>query len=276
MRIITDSTVDISLECAEKLDVSIVPLKVNFGLKEYVDKYELSSEKFYEMLEQSKETPTTTLVNSEEFMQEFSKTDEDIVGIFISSDLSGTYQAAQLAKKTLGRENIYLVDSGTATAGLALLVNKAVQLKENGFSAKEIYSQLMELKERIVLFAAVDTLKYLVKGGRLTKTQGMIGNLLSVKPIISLVKGKISSIGKTRGINKSVDFIVNKIASEYPMDKNEKIAFAYSKDKKLLDVIKAPFVDYPNFTDPIHCELGSVIGTHAGPNAMVIAFFVEK
>ena len=272
MRIITDSTCDINLDITDKMEVSVTPLKVNFGMKEYVDKYELSSKKFFEMLEESEVIPTTTLVSAGEFEDEFSKHNEEIVGIFISSKISGTFQAAQMAKKALGREDIYLVDSGTASLGLGLLVRKAVQLREQGLSAKEIYDELNVVKEKLVVYAMVDTLKYLVKGGRLSKTQGMLGSFLSVKPIICVSQGKIESVGKARGVSKSLDLLVSLVNQNYTMKKEEQVVFTFSKNPELLGVIKERF---PACKNSVDCEMGSVIGTHVGPNVMGIAFFYE-
>ena len=273
MRIITDSTCDMTLDVTEKMGVSVAPLKVNFGMTEYVDKYQLSSSDFYKLLEASPTIPTTTLVSAGEFEEEFAKYEEDIVGIFISSQISGTFQAAQIAKDALGRDNIYLVDSGSAALGLGLLVYKAVELRDKGMCAKEIYDALNEIKESLVIYGIVDTLEYLVKGGRLSKTQGFIGGLLSIKPLISVVRGTISSVGKARGIPKSVATLVSNVENEFGINTKERMAFAYSKNPALLETIKKPFENYENYSTHVSSELGSVIGTHAGPNAMAIAFF---
>ncbi len=150
IKIITDSTSDFSLEDAQKLDIEIVPLKVNFGSDEYIDKFTISNEQFYKRLGSSDVLPTTTLVNPEQFIESFNKYPHDeIVGIFLSPKLSGTFQSAAMAKEAVDRENIYLVDSTSTTIGLSLLVKEAIRLKGNGLSAQAIFeSGLNHLQKR--------------------------------------------------------------------------------------------------------------------------------
>ncbi len=273
MRIITDSTCDIELGTIQNLGVSMVPLKVNFGTTQYSDKYEITNEKFYELLETSEELPTTALANTDDFINEFNKYDGDIVGIFIASKLSGTYQAACIAKETLGRDNIYLIDSTTTTAGLGVLIHRAVELRDAGKSAKEIYETIEHLKTKINVYAIIDTLKYLVKGGRLSKTQGIIGGILGVKPIIIFKDGVVENIGKARGTEKAIDFLIERIKNQHNFDESEPLAFAYSKSDSTLHLLTDKFRQSKNYDEHAFYSIGSVIGTHTGPNIIGIVFF---
>lgn len=270
MKIFTDSTSDISIEQAEKLGVTLIPLKVIIDGKEYIDKFEISNEEFFKRLEDVKELPSTALVNPDEMVSYFEKEEGDIVAVFLSSTLSGTYQSAVIAKEMLGRDNIYLVDSGSTTLGLALLTEKATQLRDSGITAAEVYQKLSEYKKRLRIYSVFDTLKYLVKGGRIKMAQGIVGTILGIKPIVTLIDGKIENIGKCRGIKKSVEFLIETMNAKNPIDLNELICFAYSKNAENLEHLKEKFANADAY---LSHSLGSVVGAHAGPNAFAVAYF---
>ena len=202
VRIITDSTTDVTPAAARQLNLGVVPLKVLFGQEEYRDGIDLTMEEFYTKLTSNDQLPTTSQPSPNDFLTEFEKAKaagEEIVVLTLSSQLSGTYQSAQLAKDYCEYEPIYIVDSLSATIGTQLLLREAIRLRDAGQSASQIAQQLEQLKERVTILAAVDTLEYLVKGGRLSKAAGFAGSLLGIHPMITLAEGKISVLGKARG-----------------------------------------------------------------------------
>lgn len=160
IRIITDSTSDIPLDQQEEFGIEIVSLSVRFGNEDYLDGVNLTKEHFYEELSQCEKLPTTAQVNPGKFVEVFSKylDDEDeIIGIFISSKLSGTFQSAQIARKMLNAGNIFVIDSLSATFGLALLVYEAVKMRNDGYSAAAIFNAIAKLTKRLKFYAVVDT-----------------------------------------------------------------------------------------------------------------------
>ena len=209
-RIIVDSTTDLVQEYKER--VSVVPLTVNFGEEEYIDGVTIDYKTFYEKLIESDVLPTTSQANPDTFMKEFEKVKEageSAVVITLSSKLSGTYQSAMIAADDF--ENIYVVDGGSATIGNSILVEYAIKLLDEGMSAKEIAEKLEEAKGKIVIVALLDTLEYLKKGGRISKTVAFAGTVLNIKPVVSVIDGEIGMLGKARGSKMGNNLLVQEI-----------------------------------------------------------------
>lgn len=270
-KIIVDSTCDILLEDAKKMGIHVIPLSVCFEDGEYLDKYEITNEEFYEKLEVSENLPTTALVSVGAFADVYEQyPQEDILVITISSELSGTNNSARLAKEMSGRENIYIVDSKTASLGLGLMVEKAVELTQN-LSAEQVAAILTGYAERIRVAAVVDTMKYLVKGGRVSSIQGSVGGLIGIKPLICVKDGVITSIGKGRGTKGATNKLME-VLEEMDIEYDGDFAFATSGEANGLDYLKEKL-------NQSHCErfysIGSVVGTHTGPGVIAAAFFIK-
>ena len=197
-RIIVDSTADLLPEIKER--VHVVPLTVHFGDQEYIDGVTIDNKTFYEKLVESDILPTTSQATPIAFMKEFDKVKEageSAVVITVASTLSGTYHSANIAASDY--ENIYIVDSSSAAMGSGILVELALKMLDEGMSAEEIAMKLEEEKKKIVIVALIDTLEYLKKGGRVSKSVAFAGTVLNIKPVISLVDGEIIMLGKARG-----------------------------------------------------------------------------
>lgn len=275
IRIITDSTSDISAAQAKQLGVTIIPLKVIFGDKEYREGVEISMEGFYEKLVKEEKLPTTSQPSPDDFLKSFLEAKEardSVVVILISGKLSGTVQSAVIAKEMAEYEDIHIVDSQTTITGLRFLVEHAVRLREEGKSAVEIILALEELKDRIVLLAMVDTLEYLYKGGRLSKSSAILGSLLRFKPIITVKDGVIGVVAKERGTNKGIAKMLECIEERGAIDNTYPLYFGYtaedSKTRLLRESVKERFGDTNSALHPVGC----VVGTHAGPGACVITY----
>jgi DegV family protein with EDD domain len=271
MRIIADSTCDLTFEAAKALEISLLPLKVHFGQETYVDKLDLSSELFFEKLASSSAMPTTSMLTPQDFITEFGRyPDEEILVVCLSSHLSGTCHSAEAAKKESGRDDIFIVDSGTASIGAALMVWTAVRLRDEGQSAAQAHKALMDLRPRLRLYAMIDTLKYLVKGGRLSGVSGALGTILSLKPIITVRDGQVLSLDKARGVRGAIRKMTELVKKE-PMDKTLPIGYAHAGDREMLGQLShALGVEAPDV------YLGSVVGAHAGPGALVVAYFIAE
>jgi len=278
IQIITDSTSDLSLTQQTELGVEVIPLSVRFGDKEYLDGVTLSKEQFFKMLAECSTLPTTSQVSPGKFTDVFrnhiNKGDE-IIGIFISSKLSGTYQSAVIAKEVLDSESIYLVDSKTATFGLALLVYEAVKMRSEGHSASEICSAIGQLSTRLKFYAAIDTLKYFKMGGRLSSSSAFLGTMLHIKPIITITDGLIVSFDKKKGLKQAIERIAQQIAEEKP-DDGYPMAFGDTDAPSLTQLLKdavSAVVDVPSSET---VTIGSVVGTHAGPGCTGVAYIARE
>lgn len=277
-RIIVDSTADLMPEY--KARVQIVPLTVNFGDQEYIDGVTIDHKTFYEKLVESDVLPTTSQATPDAFAKEFDKVKEagdSAVVVTLSGKFSGTYQSATIAAEDY--ENVYVVDSGSAAMGSGILVELAFMLLEKGFSAKEIAKQLEEEKKKIVLVALVDTLEYLKKGGRVSKTVAFAGSVLNIKPVISVIDGEIQMLGKARGSKMGNNLLVQQIDKAGGIDFTRPVMLGYSgiSDALLKKYIEdSRYIWEGNLKEVRYTTVGSVIGTHAGPGAVVVAFFKNQ
>ena len=274
-RIIVDSTADLAPEIKER--VHIVPLTVHFGEKEYIDGVTIDQKTFYEKLIESDVLPTTSQATPDAFMKEFEKAKEACEGavvITLASKFSGTCQSAMIAAAEF--ENIYIVDSASAAMGSGILVELALRLVDEGKTAEEIAKALEEEKKKIVVVALVDTLEYLKKGGRISKAVAFAGGVLNIKPVLSVIDGEINMLGKARGSKMGNNLLVQEIDKAGGIDFNKPVLLGYSgiSDALLLKYIEdSRHIWEGNLKEVRYTSVGSVIGTHVGPGAVVVAFF---
>ena len=274
-RIIVDSTADLMPQF--KARVHTVPLTVHFGEQEYIDGVTIDHKTFYEKLIECDVLPTTSQATPDAFMQEFEKAKnagEAAVVITLASKFSGTYQSAMIAAEEY--ENIYVVDSASAAMGSGILVELAFRLLDKGKSAAEIAAILEEEKKKIVIVALVDTLEYLKKGGRISKTVAFAGGILNIKPVLSVVDGEINMLGKARGSKMGNNLLVQEIDKAGGIDFGKPVLLGYSgiSDALLQKYIEDSRHIWEGNLDGVrYTSVGSVIGTHAGPGAVVVAFF---
>ena len=277
IRIITDSTCDLSREDQEKLGIQVIPLTVHFSGESYLDGIDLTNEQFYDKLEKSEHLPTTSQVPPERFINAFQAhldAGDEVVGIFISSEISGTYNSACVAKNTLASDRLHIVDSRIAAMGLALLVSEATKHRDAGFTAEEIAGHVVTLSKKVRFFGAVNTLKYLRKGGRVSATTVVIGEALGMKPIVSMINGKVQSIGKARGMQAALRAILKDVLADLP-DLRYGVALAHSCAPELLDKAIACWKEPLGFTNWLVCNIGSVIGTYAGRGIVALAYIAK-
>ena len=275
IRIIVDSTADLTPEFKDR--VHVVPLTLNFGTEDYIDGVTIDHKTFYEKLIESDVLPTTSQATPNAFMKEFDKAKEagdSAVVITLSSKFSGTYQSATIAAANY--ENIYIVDSTSAAMGSGILVEIAFRLLDEGKTAKEIVKALEEEKKKIVVVALVDTLEYLKKGGRISSAVAFAGGVLNIKPVLSVIDGEINMLGKARGSKMGNNLLVQEIDKAGGIDFSKPVLLGYSgiSDALLLKYIEdSRHIWEGNLQEVRYTTVGSVIGTHAGPGAVVVAFF---
>ena len=274
-RIIVDSTADLMPEFKGR--VHTVALTVNFGNEEYIDGVTIDHKTFYEKLIESDVLPTTSQATPDAFIKEFEKAKEAgeaAVVITLASKFSGTYQSATIAADDY--ENIYVVDSGSATMGSGILVELAFKLLDEGKNAEEITAILEEQKKKIIIVALVDTLEYLKKGGRISKAVAFAGGVLNIKPVLSVIDGEINMLGKARGSKMGNNLLVQEIDKAGGIDFSKPVLLGYSgiSDALLQKYIEdSRYIWEGNLDEVRYTSVGSVIGTHAGPGAVAVAIF---
>ena len=274
VRIITDSTCDIPISESKALGIDIISLKVIFGDQEYLDGRDISNKEFYDKLRSSEALPTTVQVNPENFygvFQTYVDEGDEVLGIFISAELSGTFQSAVIAKEMLSSEQIYLVDSQNTSFGLAVLIYEAVKRRDAGDGAAEIAAHLEELKERLSLYGAVSTLKYLKKGGRLSASSALIGGFLSIKPIVTIENGKVIAAGKARGEAAAFKWLAERVKAEQP-DSQYDIIFAHADAPEACRTFQETLSKIYPLSHFRELLIGTVVGTHTGPGCVGISY----
>lgn len=278
VRIVVDSTADVTDEVRAKL--SVVPLTVHFGEQEYVDGITINHKQFYEMLVETDVLPTTSQPSPEAFAQVFRQAQEageQVVALTVSSKLSGTCQSAMIAAADFP-DSVWVVDTKTVAIGCGILAELAVRLKEEGLSAEEIVARLEEERENIRVIALLDTLEYLKKGGRISKTVAFAGGLLSIKPVVTIQNGEIHILGKARGSKQGNNLLVTEIQKAGGVDFTKPLMLGYTglSDALLEKYVLDSGALWDGHGDCIRSTpISSVIGTHAGPGAIAVAFFKQ-
>ena len=276
VNLIIDSTTDLNPQLREQF--TVVPLTVHFGDQEYIDGVTISHRQFYEKLVESDVLPSTSQATPAAFadvFEEVARRGETAVVLTLASQLSGTYQSAMIAASDYpGR--IFVVDGTSVAIGTGILAELALRLREQGLTAEEIAGRLEEEKEKIHVVALLDTLEYLKRGGRISATVAFAGGLLSIKPVIAVKDGVIQMLGKARGSRQGNNLLVQQIekAGGVDFDKPVLLGFSGLSDALLTKYIEDSRDLWKNGTESlVTTSIGSVVGTHAGPGAIAVAFF---
>lgn len=258
----------------------VIPLTVTFGTEEYMDGVTISHEEFYEKLVETSVLPHTSQATPEQFakvFRELREVGDSAVVITISSALSGTFQSAQIAAADY--EDVYVVDGQTAAIGGGILAEMALQWADEGMNAREIAARLEKERDNVCVIAMLDTLEYLQKGGRISKTAAIAGNLLGIKPVLSIDHGHINLLGKARGSKQANNLLAQEIEKAGGIDFSKPILLGYTglSDKLLQKYIRDSADLWQHGTRELRTTIiGSAIGTHAGPGAVAAAFFKKN
>ncbi len=278
IRIITDSASDMSP--AEHPALRVLPLSVTFGTDVYMDGVDIDHQRFYEMLVERDELPKTGQVNPYAFSQAIAETREagdEAVIITVGAKLSGTNQSARTALAEAPGGDVFVVDSNNVTLGERVLVEYALRLVDEGRSAAQIAAAVEAVRDRVVVIGLLETLEYLVRGGRLSAAAGAVGTLLNVKPVVAAEDGLIVQLGKARGSKNGRNLLNQKVEKAGGVDFSMPLALGYTglSDavlKKYIEDSAALWVGHTENELPIH-TIGATIGTHVGPGAVAVAFF---
>lgn len=278
VHLIVDSTADVSEAIRPRL--TVVPLTVHFGSEEYIDGVTISKQAFYEKLIESDVLPSTSQATPAAFAEVFAdiaERGESAVVLTISSRLSGTCQSAMIAAADY--PGIYVVDSQSAATGTGILAELALRLMDGGMSAADVAARLEAERENVCLVALLDTLEYLKRGGRISKAAAFAGSMLSIKPVISIRQGEVVVLGKARGSRQGNNLLAAQIDAAGGVDYDKPVLLGYSG---LSDALLQKYIaDSARFWEGKvgklqTTQIGSVIGTHAGPGAIVATFFKKQ
>lgn len=279
IRLIIDSTSDMPEKFRQEF--TVVPLSVRFGTEEYIDGVTITNHEFYEKLVESDALPTTsqpTPAAFAEVYQEAVDAGDEVIVLTLSSKLSGTYQSACIAALDF-KEQVSVIDTQNVTIGATILALQALRLVKEGKSRTEIIDTLLSLRKRVHLVAMVDTLEYLKKGGRISSTTALAGTLLSIKPVLGIVDGEISMLGKARGSKQGNNLLVKEIQAAGGVDFSMPVMLGYTglSDALLQKYISDSAALWSESPTPLEFALvGSTVGTHVGPGAVAAAFFSKE
>lgn len=275
IKIITDSTCDLTDELINKNDIEVLPLSVYIGDEMYYDRQDMTTHEMFKKMHETGHFPRTSQITPQRFYDCFKKyLDEgyQVFAVIISSKMSGTYQSAVVAKNMLGSDDIRVVDSLNVTSGLGLLALKACRLRDKGLDLDRIESEINNTVPHVKAALAFESLEHLVKGGRLSKTVGTIGNILGINLILTVKDGEMAVMGKVRGTKKAVKTIFNDMESN-GVKPGEDVILLQVEDEEIKNPLKQLLND--NNYKFYECEVGCVVGTHSGPGACGI-FYIEN
>ena len=279
VRIITDSAADFEPFELEKLNIACIPIKVLLGDQEYEENINLSKDQFFQLLASTGATPKTSQPSPQILIDLFEQTKEagdEAIYITLSSALSGTYQTAVMTCEDADSEACHVFDSRNATGGQRLLVEYAVRLRDQGKNAKEILEGLESIRDKIVLFACIDTLEYLYRGGRISQTVYKLGTMAQVKPIIRVSEeGGIEVPAKAMGMRKGMDQLCKRLEAQKP-SADHNLYVMYTADRTIGQTL-AQKITAQGYEIPEEriIQVGAGIGSHIGPNACGIVYVAE-
>ena len=281
VKIIADSSSDVSQDLAKEWGIRILPLKIRFEDEEYLDGVTLSNKEFYEKLIENNTLPKTSQISPadyEDAFREALKDNDEVVCLTISSGVSGTVQSATIAAGEFDGK-VYVVDSKQFCISYFILVEYAVRLRDEGKSAKEIAEEIEAIRDKSTVLSVFDTLEYLKAGGRLSSAAAFVGEVLSIKPVITITDGIVEVIGKARGSKKGNNILISKVEEVGGIDFSMPYCVGYTglSSELLEKYLSDSAALYPDDLSKIRrVSVGATIGTYAGPGAIAVAFFPKN
>ncbi|MCL2678681.1 MAG: DegV family protein [Dehalococcoidia bacterium] len=275
VKIVTDSTSDIPVEVAESLGITIIPLTILFGQETFRDRVDMSTEEFYRRLVRENVLPTTTQPAPGVFAEAYEKliggTSDEVLTIVLSGRLSGTYTSAMNAIDMVnGNGRIEVIDSKLAAMSLGLVVVAAAKLaQQKDMTLRRLTEEVRHRLKCANIIVAFDTMKYLAKGGRIGKAQGLLGSLLSVKPVLTLRDGEVAPLTRLRTMKLASDYLYNYVAS---MKKIEALAVEYATTPHEADVLAMRLGALFPHEQILRSTVSPVLGTYMGPNVLAVSF----
>ncbi len=280
IRIVTDSTADLSQELVERYQIEMVPLTVTINGTSYKDKVDITNDTFYQLMHDSDELPTTSQIPPAVFAEVYQKLADDgaehIISVHLASDLSGTYQSSVLAAGLVkDAVTVHNIDSRSATIGMGLIVLSLAKMIEANMAIEEILAHLQKIVEKTEIYFLIDSLDNLHKGGRIGKASHLVGSLLNIKPILCLKDGVISAYEKVRGNkgNKAQERLIDILQEKIDPKKKVYCVIGYCDNLDVSQHIQERLEDVIDCDEYVYLQIGSVVGTHIGMGATGMAFY---
>lgn len=274
IKIITDSSCDLSKDLIEKYNIDVLPLLINFGEESYLDGVEIQLSEMLERIEVENSLPTTAQVTPTRFAEHYEKLIKEgykILVLPLSSKMSGTYQSANIAKMEFEDSDIVVIDSENVTTGLGIIVLKAARMIEAGKTLEEIEEEILKYKKQVRSALAFESLDNLVRGGRLSKGKAMIVSALGIKLLLDIEDGEMNVLGKVRGTKKIIKSIIERFNSA-PRKKDEPVILVEILNEEIYEALKGYLEE--NDIEYIHQQVGCAVGIHSGPKACGL-FYIE-
>lgn len=274
VRVVTDSTADLTEEQQQRAGIAVVPLQVRFGDQVFLDHVELTGDQFFDRLKAASQLPKTSqppVGAFEEVFRKIREAGDDVVAVLISSKVSGTVGAAEMAAKAVGADHIEVIDSLTTSMALGFLAIEAARMAKDGADKKAVADRVRSLIPKARVLAAIDTLTYLERGGRIGRARALMGSLLHFKPLITLQDGEVAPLGRARGRVQAIDKLVELLNRDGKLSHLAVLhGGARSDAEKLRDRVAG---GYPGLEIPL-AETGAVIGTYTGPGVIGFVYLI--
>jgi len=275
IKIVTDSTADLTSEICKKFDIGVVPYYLNYKGKSFKDRLDIKISEYYKRLK-NMDIPTTSVPSIGDVLQTYNKVAKKgvkIISLHVSSKLSGLLNVANSARNTLKNMEIYLFDSLTASGGLGLQVIAAARFAKEGKSIKNILKRLQTIRNKMETFAILDTLEYLKRGGRIGSVETFIGSILNIKPILKVIDGELKPFSKARSISKAMDKVLENIKEKIEKNKQIEVAIMHTNALERAEKLKRKMLEKFNCREIITLLAGPAIATHAGPGGVGISYY---
>lgn len=272
-KVVADASCDIPEELKQKYDISIIPIEVAFGEEIYPEG--LDTRTFYSKMASSGLIPKTAMPNAYKFEQFYkdycNKKDVFVITIVISMEMSQTKLQAQMAAETLGMKNVFIEESAVTTAAQGALIVELCKFIEKCQDIEKIKEEFYRLRKKIKLFAIINDLKYLKNSGRLSSTSAIIGSMLNVKPIVSIVDGKVVNVAKCMGTPKAEAYLLSSLAN---VDTTHPLWFLHTDNLPAIERFEEKNKDkFDTIPEKVVCEIGCVVGSHVGAKCYGVTFF---
>ncbi|WP_280768146.1 DegV family protein [Salipaludibacillus daqingensis] len=278
VKIVTDSTLDLSKEEIKDLGITIVPLSVTVDGNSYLDGVDITSSEFVKLLVNSKEVPQSSQPSTGSFLEVYDELGKDgspVLSIHMTNGMSGTYASAKTASD-MSDSDVTVIDSGFISVALGFQVREAVNLAREGKSVKEICDRLDKVRKNSSLYIMVDTLEYLVKGGRIGRGRAFLGSLLKIKPIASLEDGVYTPAAKVRTHLQMIKYMKNKFEEEASGKVVKGIGIAQVEAYDLANQVKKALKEVSGFEDISIIETTPIVSTHTGPGALALMYYFDE
>lgn len=278
--IMADSTSDLTQSLIQSRDIKIIPLYVNFGEQSYKDGTDITTEELYKKVDELGYLPKSSAISPGDFMMAFEPYIEqgyDIVLLTIGSKISGTYQAALVAKDTFEANRVHVIDTNNLSSGSGLLVLKACDLRDQGLSASDIKQAVDQITPRVRSQFAIQTMDYLYKGGRCSALSMFLGSVLAIKPVIQVNDGKLDVYKKSVGkMTRALDIMLEDYFNLFDQIDKDYVMITNSLADKSAEYMKNKIMEkglVPN--QLLETEAGCVISTHCGKGTIGILYILK-